>query len=268
MPEIDDGIEAHGERARAPVTQLEEERRSRRTLGPAATAPGQARGRQREPNIGDTERAASVAGGTLLVLLGLSRRSRVARAALAGTGALLAYRGARGHSRVYQRLGVDRPDAPIELLQSVTVNRPPEEVYRFWRELENLPRFMRHLHSVERLGDGRSHWVARTAMTGRTVAWDAETVEDVPNELLRWRSLPDGGLQHTGEVRFRPAPGARGTEVHVHMEYRPPLGTPLAAIMYPFSKQMLKEEIRRLKQVLEAGEIPTTEGQPSGVAGR
>lgn len=267
MPEIHEGFEARGQ-AGAPVPRAEEQSGARARLAPGAPAPGQTQPRGTVQNIGDTERIVSVASGTLLVLLGLSRRSRLAGGALAGAGALLAYRGARGHSRVYERLGVERPNAPVEIIQSVTVNRPPAEVYGFWRELENLPRFMRHLRSVERLSDARSHWVARSVGTGQRVEWDAEIVEDVPNELLRWRSLPNGGLQHSGEVRFRPAPGGRGTEVHVHMEYRPPLGMALGALMYPFSKQMLKEEIRRLKQVLETGEIPTIEGQPSGVPGR
>jgi uncharacterized membrane protein len=206
-----------------------------------------------------------VAGGGLLTLFGLRRRSWLG-AALAGAGALLAYRGASGHSYVYQRLGVERPDAPMEIVQAVTVQRKREDVYTFWRKLENLPTFMRHLRSVEQRGQTRSHWVAQSAGAGRVLEWDSEIIEDKPNELIRWRALPNGGIQHSGEVRFRSAPGNRGTEVHVHMEYRPPMGVALATLLYPFSKQMLKEEIRRLKQVLEAGEIPTTEGQPTGRA--
>lgn len=218
---------------------------------------------ERPQNIGAVERAVSVAGGGLLALYGLRRRS-LTGAALAGVGALLAYRGTTGHSYVYQRIGVERPGAPVEIVQAVTVNRKPDEVYAFWRKLENLPKFMRHLRSVEQRSNTRSHWVAQSAAAGRTLEWDSEIIEDKPNELIRWRAVPNGGIQHSGEVRFKPAPGGRGTEVHVHMEYRPPMGVALATLMYPFSRQMLKEEIRRLKQVLEAGEIPTTEGQPSG----
>lgn len=263
MAERTEGIEARGPQRGAPMPQVEEEERAR-----AALAPGEpAAPVQRIRNIGDTERMVSVAGGALLALLGLTRRSWTGMA-LAGAGGLLAYRGATGHSYVYQRIGVERPDAPVEITQAVTINRRPEEAYAFWRNLENLPRFMRHLRSVEQQSETRSHWVAQAAMTNQMLEWDAEIVEDRPNELIRWRSLPDGAIQHSGEVRFAPAPGGRGTEVHVHMEYRPRMGVALAALMYPFSKQMLKEEIRRLKHVLEAGEIPTTEGQPSGAHSR
>ncbi|WP_148665346.1 SRPBCC family protein [Sulfurifustis variabilis] len=214
-------------------------------------------------NIGAVERAVSVAGGALLALSGLSRRSW-ARTPLVGVGAILVYRGARGHSYLYERIGIDRANAPIEIEQAVTINRKPEEVYAFWRQLENLPRFMRHLRSVKQESPTRSHWTAQTALTGRTLEWDSEITEDKPNELIRWRSVPDGSIQHSGEVRFRAAPGARGTEVHVRMEYRPIVGVAVGAAMYPFTRQTLKEEMRRLKHVMEAGEIPTTEGQPAG----
>lgn len=230
-------------------------------LTPSTPAPS--RRRARPLNISNTERAISIVGGGLLALAGLSRRSWPG-AALAGVGAALVYRGATGHSYIYERMGIEARDAPVEVRQSVTINRPPEEIYSFWRELENLPRFMRHLRSVERRSSTRSHWVAQPVGRGPALEWDSEIIEDRPNELLRWRAVPNGGIQHSGDVRFMRAPRGRGTEVHVHMEYRPPIGMALSALMVPFSKQILKEELRRFKQVLEAGEIATTEGQPSG----
>lgn len=221
--------------------------------------------REQAVNIGTGERAVSVLGGSLLAFYGLTRRSWLARLPLAGIGAALAYRGATGHSEAYRRIGIERAGAPAELAEAVTVNRPAQEVYAFWRKLENLPKFMRHIRSVRELSPTRSHWTAEALRSGRTLEWDADIVEEKPNELIRWRSVPNGAVQHSGEVRFKRAPGERGTEVHVRMEYRPPMGAPaIAALTYPFSRQMMKEELRRLKRVLEAGEIPTIEGQPSG----
>lgn len=227
----------------------------------AVAAP--ARAARRPRNISDNERIVSMVAGGVLALYGMTRRSW-SGVAVAAAGAALVFRGATGHSYVYERIGIDRSDSPAEVTQSVTIQRKPEEVYAFWRKLENLPQFMRHVDSVQQMTSTRSHWVARATKKGMKVEWDSEIVEDRPNELIRWRAMPNGGLQHSGEVRFEPAPGGRGTEVHVYMEYRPPVGVALTAMLYPFSRQMLKEEIRRLKQVLEAGEVPTTEGQPSG----
>lgn len=218
---------------------------------------------RRGRNISDTERLMSLAAGGALALFGITRRSW-AGTAVAAVGAALLYRGMSGHSYVYERIGIDRSDSPAEVTEAVTVLRKPEEVYAFWRKLENLPQFMRHVESVQQTTPTRSHWIARATSKGTKAEWDSEIVEDRPNELIRWRAVPNGGLRHSGEVRFKPAPGGRGTEVHVHMEYRPPIGVALIAMLYPFSRQMLKEEIRRLKQVLEAGEVPTTEGQSSG----
>jgi uncharacterized membrane protein len=204
----------------------------------------------------------SLVGGGWLALNGLRRRHAWSALSLAALGGALMYRGVTGHSRAYRRIGIERPNGPIEVVQAVTVNRSPAEVYAFWRHLENLPRFMRHLRAVRQTSATQSHWVAE-AMGTRIVEWDSEIVEDRPNELIRWRSLSPV-VQHSGEVYFRPAPGGRGTEVHVRMDYRPPIGLAVAALVHPMNKQMLKEEIRRFKAVMEAGEVPTTQGQSSG----
>ncbi|WP_406696340.1 SRPBCC family protein [Singulisphaera sp. Ch08] len=104
----------------------------------------------------------------------------------------------------------------IDVTGSITINRPAEELYRFWRNFENLPRIMTHLESVQVTGDRRSHWKAK-APVGSTVEWDAEITEDRPNELIAWRSLEGADVENSGAVRFVPAPGGRGTEVHVEM---------------------------------------------------
>jgi uncharacterized membrane protein len=145
----------------------------------------------------------------------------------------------------------------IRTRRGITVRRPVEEVYSFWHTFENLPRFMRHLESVTVTGDRRSHWVA-TAPAGKTVEWDAEITEDRPNELIAWRSLPGSDVYNAGEVRFDPAPGNRGTEVRVAIEYRPPfgkLGSKVAMLWREEPRQQVADDLRHFKQVMETGEI-------------
>jgi uncharacterized membrane protein len=153
-------------------------------------------------------------------------------------------------------LGAQAPSG-VHVRKSITVNRPPEEVYAFWRDFQNLPRFMSHLESVEVLDDRRSRWTAR-APAGRTVSWEAETTDDQPNERIAWRSLPDAGVTNSGSVRFARAPGRRGTEVVVDLRYEPPAGTLGAVVAKLFGEepsQQINGDLRRLKQVMETGEV-------------
>jgi uncharacterized membrane protein len=153
--------------------------------------------------------------------------------------------------------GEETKPGAIQTRRSITVGRPVEEVYEFWRDLENLPRFMRNLVSVEVTGDRTSHWVAR-APGGKTVEWDAETVEDVPNELIAWRSLEGADVYNEGSVRFQPAPGGRGTEVRVELTYEPPGGvivSKLASLLRREPGQQVADDLRRFKQVMETGDI-------------
>jgi uncharacterized membrane protein len=141
--------------------------------------------------------------------------------------------------------------------RSITVRRPVSEVYAFWRDFENLPRFMRHLQSVQMLDERRSHWTA-LAPAGQTVEWDAETTEDRPDELIAWRSLPGADVYNAGTVRFQPAPGGRGTEVRVTLEYDPPmgkLGSKVAMLFREEPGQQVQDDLRHFKQVMETGEI-------------
>jgi uncharacterized membrane protein len=152
----------------------------------------------------------------------------------------------------------------IRVRKAITVNRPPEEVYRFWRNFENLPRFMAHLDSVRIMDERRSYWRAK-APFGATVEWVAEIIEDTPNELIAWRSLEDSDVANSGRVRFVPAPGGRGTEVHVELSYDPPGGIVGASLAKLFGEEpsvQVDGDLRRFKQVLEVGEVvlhkPTT----------
>lgn len=140
--------------------------------------------------------------------------------------------------------------------KAITVNRSPDEVYRFWRDFENLPRFMAHLKAVQSV-NGRSHWQAKGPL-GTTIEWDADVVEDRPNELITWRSAAGASVSNQGSVRFRPAPGGRGTEVVVELTYEPPagsLGVAAARLLGEEPAQQIGGDLRRLKQVLETGEV-------------
>jgi uncharacterized membrane protein len=143
------------------------------------------------------------------------------------------------------------------VIEAVLVNRSPEEVYKFWRDLENFPSFMAHIQSVEVQGDRQSHWKAK-GPAGTTVEWDAEIVQDEPNHLIKWRSVNNPDVHNSGTVRFDPAPGKRGTFVRVELQYAPPGGAVGSLIAKLFGKepgQQLYEDLRRFKQIVETGEI-------------
>jgi uncharacterized membrane protein len=153
------------------------------------------------------------------------------------------------------RMGV-RADRALEVTKSVTINRSAEEVYRFWRNFQNLSQFMVNLESVRTLDDRRSHWVAK-GPAGAKVEWDAQIVEDRSNELISWRST-GGDVETTGTVRFKRAPGGRGTEIEVEMEYRPPgglFGASLAKLFGKDPRNTVEGDLRRFKQVMETGEV-------------
>jgi len=154
---------------------------------------------------------------------------------------------------------------PVEVHQTITINRPVEELYRYWRDFRNLPRVMTHLESVQADGDGRSHWRAK-APAGMTVEWDAEITEDRPNQLIAWRSV-GGQVDNGGRVRFVPAPGGQGTEVHVEMRYDPPggaLGHWFAKLFGESPEQQVYDALRHFKQVMETGEVVLSEGSFDG----
>lgn len=229
-------------------------------------------------NVGRLERWVSAVAGGAVAAISLRRgytRNRLGIFVLAAAGHAI-YRGVTGRDRVFRVLGINttggaRPGSGAQsrattVEKSVTVNRAPEELYRFWRNFENLPRFMGHLQSVRVLDDRRSHWVAK-APAGTSVEWDAEIVDERPNEMIAWRSTGNSDVENAGTVQFRFAPGGRGTEVRVHLEYNPPaglLGVGIAKLFGEEPAQQVEGDLRRFKHLMEAGEIPTTEGQPSG----
>ncbi|MGH9315345.1 MAG: SRPBCC family protein [Vicinamibacterales bacterium] len=157
--------------------------------------------------------------------------------------------------------------AGIVVHESVTIHATPDELYRFWRSFENLPKAMSHLESVTDLGGGRSHWVARAHGLGR-YEWEAEIINEEPDKLIGWRSLPGSDVTSAGSVNFDEAEAGRGTRVTVRLQYDPPAGKLGALVARAFGEdpaQQIRKDLRKLKQQLEAGEVATTRGQSAGV---
>jgi uncharacterized membrane protein len=224
-----------------------------------------------DENVGEIERWASLIGGGALLLYGLKHLSR-GSLPVALLGGSFLYRGATGYCPMYGALGVSTSGQGkpygrgIKVKKAMTISRSPEELYRFWRNFENLPKFMSHLESVKIVDDKRSHWVAR-APAGRTVEWDAEITVDRENDMIGWRSLEGAQVDNAGYVRFERAQAGRGTVVRVALQYNPPAGKVGGAIAKLFGEEpelQIQEDLHRFKQVMETGEIATTHGQPSG----
>lgn len=233
--------------------------------------------RANEQNVADLERWLSVIAGSALAAYGLKRRS-IAGLAVAALGGALVHRGATGHCMVYESLGVStagehqgqQVSVPygkgIQVEKAMTVNAAPETLYTFWRDFENLPRFMNNLESVRVIDSKRSHWVADGPM-GIKAEWEAEIINEIPGELIGWRSVEGSRVDNAGSVHFTPAPGGRGTEVKVVLRYDPPGGVFGAAVAKIFGEDpdhQVQEDLRRFKQLVETGEIATIEGQPTG----
>lgn len=224
-----------------------------------------------EKNVGATERWVSLFAGTALVSYGLSRRS-VSGIGLALLGSGLLLRGATGYCEINDALGrntaaedEDQVSVPYDRGTRVEVatliDRPVGQLFDFWRNFENLPRFMDHLESVRVIDSKRSHWVAR-GPAGHQVQWDAEIINEIPNELIGWRSLEGSEVDNAGSVHFTAAPGNRGTEIRVILKYDPPagkLGTLVARLFRQEPEQQIREDLLRLKQMFESGKLALAE---------
>jgi uncharacterized membrane protein len=227
-----------------------------------------------EQNVELPERIGSIAAGSGLILYGLSRRSWGGML-LALVGGSLLYRGSTGYCALYRRLGINSRqmntevgvpgNKGIKVEKSVTIDRRPEEIYRFWKNLENLPRIFEHVQSVSEIDERRSHWVV-AGPAGTRVAWTAQIVTDHPNELISWESLPGSEVQNAGSVRFEPSRDG-GTEVKVTLQYQPPAGVIGATVAKLFGEapdQQLDEDLGRLKQLVEG---QSAQANASAVAG-
>ncbi len=226
-------------------------------------------------NVSSTERTLSLVAGGVVSALGFDGRGPTLASSL--LGGFLLYRAASGNCPAYQLLGVSMSDATAEnsvvaaghgtrVEHSVTVQKPIVDVYQYWRDFENLPRLMTHLIDVDTTTDNQSHWVARGPL-GIRVEWDAKIIADKSNKLISWQSLDGADVDTAGSVHFTELPFNRGTEVRVELKYDPPAGKLGTAVAWLFGKSpdaQIRADMRRFKQIMEAGEIPTTEGQPHG----
>lgn len=235
-------------------------------------------------SVGKTERLVSGLAGAALLALSLKKRRLRPILLPVATGLIaraLTGRGptARALGGLARRKAGEERDSPVasvgrgegtKVEQSVTINRPVVEVYRFWRNFQNLPRFMDHLEAVTVIDDTRSHWVAK-GPAGSRVEWFADIHNEIDDELIAWRSLPGSEINNAGSVHFAPSADGAGTEVRVELSYEPPagqLGVALARLLGEEPSKQVAEDLRRLKQVMDAGDVGTpSRSRPSASAG-
>ncbi|MBX0332503.1 DUF2892 domain-containing protein [Pontibacter sp. HSC-14F20] len=220
-------------------------------------------------NVSRPERVLSAVGGAAMALVGL-RQSGTAGILTALAGGALLFRGFTGFCPVNQMIGRDtaeNEDISVDIIKTITVERPRTEVYQFWRMLENLPKFMDHLESVQSNGPQRSHWVAKIPGGVGTVEWDADIINEKENELIAWRSLPNADIDNAGEVRFSDSPDGHGTVVQAVISYSPPagsLGGLAAKMLNPMLRSMVEKDLRYFKRYMETGEEKHKHHQPLG----
>lgn len=233
------------------------------------------------PNINNAERAASAVAGGALIAFGL-KTGGVGGTILSVLGGGLLLRGATGHSYVYDAVGIGTAaasDAPgkstfrrpglltgkVHVTRALTINKSAAELYEFWRNFENLPKFMRHLESVTSVDSTVSHWKAKAPL-GQFVEWDAEVTSDVPNQRIGWKSREGAFIPNSGVIEFLPTL-ERGTELKVTLTYEAPGGKLGEWIAWAFGEEpglQIAEDLRRFKSLMETGLIMKTDGQPSG----
>jgi uncharacterized membrane protein len=219
-------------------------------------------------NVSLGERYLSIMSGLTLIWRGIKRRD-LRGVWMMMTGGYMLMRGINGHCMLYQALKINRavetnPQAVsvphqqgTHIESSVTVHRPVEEVYSFWRNFENLPRIMSHLEAVQVIDNKRSHWVVK-APVGAQVEWDAEIVNEVPNEVIGWRSLGNAEIANAGSVRFIPKEDGQSTQIKVSLEYVPPagkVGEIIAMLLGEEPRVQLRDDLRNFKKAMESGEL-------------
>ena len=218
-------------------------------------------------NISGAERWASTLVGGALMAYGLKRRSLGGTLMALGAGSLV-FRGATGHCLVYKALGLNTSETKsglasvhhnqgVKIETSITIDRSPGELYRYWRNFENLPRFMTNLESVKKIDDKHSHWVVK-APAGTTLEWGAEIHNEKENEFIAWRSLQNAELNNAGSVHFTPDADGRGTTVKVILSYEPPggkLGQAIARFLGQEPERQIRQDLERFKRLMEADEI-------------
>ena len=235
-------------------------------------------------NVSDTERVVSGIAGVALAAYALTHTKNTLTTSLPLSllGGYLVYRGATGNCPAYTALrtgtgqqtdseiAVIPEGQGIKIVKAVTIQKSANDLYKYWRNFENLPRFMKHLEAVAVKDSMHSSWTAK-APFGQTVSWDAEILSDEPDKRIVWTSTEHADVPNTGSVRFKELPAGRGTAVTVSLEYNPPAGMIGAAVAKLFGEEpgtQVQDSLRRFKELMETGELPTIQGQPNGVLGR
>jgi len=229
----------------------------------------------KDRNMSTPERWISSALGSLLLLRALTGKKGkpLLPALMAVGGAELIRWGISGKSLIHNAFGINtavRGKGPmasvkhgegIKHIKNIIINQPPEEVFRFWRNFENLPRFMEHLKEVKITGANTSHWIVK-GPAGTTVEWDAVIHNEIPNRLIAWRSVENSNVNNAGSVEFNPARGGQATELKIEISYEPPvgkIGTTVAKLFGEEPGQQLDDDLRHLKHLLEKRLAPETE---------
>lgn len=220
-------------------------------------------------NVDWQERVVSAGVGGYLLAAGLRNLTKKPLKGLLQTaiGGMLLYRGSSGNCPLYTSLGKTseaQHATSVNIRTSMIVNRPRHEVFQFWRRLENLPKFMKHLLTVKELDAKRSHWEAVIPGNIGTLKWDAEIVKEREGEFIGWQSLPNASIENAGKVEFRDIDGGQGTELDVVISYRPPagqIGSGIASLFNPVFEKLIREDIMNFKQYTEGSEMPVYGGQ-------
>ncbi len=222
-------------------------------------------------NVGQNERLVSTAAGAFLLSSGLSNLFKHPLSALVKTalGGYLLYRGASGHCALYESMGKTKgveSTSAINIRTSLFVNKPKDEVYAFWRKLENLPLFMKHISSVTEIDQKHSHWEAMIPGNIGKVKWNAEIVKEEPGSMIGWQSIPNSTINNAGKVVFTDAMNGQGTELEVVISYHPPageIGAGIAKLLNPVFERIVREDVMNFKDYIETKHNPglATEGK-------
>lgn len=228
-------------------------------------------------NVGQAERWVSAFSGGALLVMALLRRDKLG-IGLGIAGIPLLQRGITGHCYTYQLLDIttveNSPSTKSELpaqkglrvQRRMTINRSSEDLYAYWHDVEKAPTFMRHIASVTRTGERTSHWTAKGPF-GRTIEWNSEILQDMPGRLIAWHVHGKPNTANAGKVTFEPAPANQGTIVTLELDFLQLNGPLLASvrnIVGQAPEREALEDLRHFRELMEAGELPTTHGQPTG----
>lgn len=209
-------------------------------------------------NVGKNERIISVVAG---FLLSVYARRRVTALPLIIPAGYLIYRGATGYCYLNELTGRNTSEGakPFSFKKSIIVARDRSDVYYYWRNLENLPNIMKHIHKVQKINDQQYHWEAM--FSDKKFKWNAQITEEIPDQKISWQSLESADISNSGTVEFYDAPDNNGTEIKVTINYLPSeteSGKIIASFLNPILKSAVKNDLKEFKRKIETGEIPVT----------